>query len=159
TALIDAAGPRPTIVDTSGPGLLEAAQAGAHVLKPNAQELREATGHHCPLEGAAELLSLGAEVIFVSQGEDGLLVVSAEGSLHARLPHPLHGNPTGAGDAVVAAIAASIHDAGPRTWDVRETLRRAVAWSAAAVLMPQAGEIAAEHKKFYQDVQIREGNS
>jgi fructose-1-phosphate kinase PfkB-like protein len=34
----------PVIVDTSGPALLRAADAGAAVLKPNAAELAEATG-------------------------------------------------------------------------------------------------------------------
>jgi len=58
--------------------------------------------------------------------------------LHARLDTPLAGNPTGAGDAAVAACAV-LMDAGIR--DPEQILRRATAWSAAAVLMPLAGEI------------------
>lgn len=157
--LIAAAGPHPTIVDTSGPWLLEAARAGAHVLKPNDQELREATGRDSPIEGAVELLGLGAKIVFVSLGEEGLLAVSANEALHGRLPQALQGNPTGAGDAVVAAIASSISDSGTNPWDLHEALRRAVAWSAAAVLMPQAGEIAPDHEQFYHDVEISEGTS
>lgn len=157
--LIAAAGARPTIVDTSGPWLLEAARAGADVLKPNDQELREATGRDSPLEGAAELLGLGAKFVFISLGEDGLLAVSPNKSLHGRLPQALQGNPTGAGDAVVAAIASSIRDSGTERWDLPETLRRAVAWSGAAVLMPQAGEIAPEHEQLYHDVEISKGTS
>ncbi|UNK70780.1 PfkB family carbohydrate kinase [Microbacterium sp. H1-D42] len=58
--------------------------------------------------------------------------------LHARLGTPLAGNPTGAGDAAVAACAV-LMDAGIH--DPEQILRRATSWSAAAVLMPLAGEI------------------
>ncbi|MFE6996296.1 1-phosphofructokinase family hexose kinase [Microbacterium sp. NPDC057659] len=63
---------------------------------------------------------------------DDLLVVSA------RLPEALAGNPTGAGDAAVSA-AAVLLASGIR--DPEAILRRATAWSAAAVLMPLAGDI------------------
>ncbi|MEO7016972.1 MAG: 1-phosphofructokinase family hexose kinase, partial [Leifsonia sp.] len=52
--------------------------------------------------------------------------------------HPLHGNATGAGDAGVAAVASCL--AGGVT-DPETLLRRATAWSAAAVLAPLAGEL------------------
>ncbi|MGF2949369.1 1-phosphofructokinase family hexose kinase [Microbacterium alcoholitolerans] len=58
--------------------------------------------------------------------------------LRARLDTALAGNPTGAGDAAVAACAV-LMDAGIH--DPEQILRRATAWSAAAVLMPLAGEI------------------
>ncbi|MEJ1089123.1 PfkB family carbohydrate kinase [Microbacterium sp. Mu-80] len=58
--------------------------------------------------------------------------------LHARLDTALAGNPTGAGDAAVAACAV-LMDAGIH--DPEQILRRATSWSAAAVLMPLAGEI------------------
>src|SRR5690606_15128491 len=58
--------------------------------------------------------------------------------LRTRLDAPLAGNPTGAGDAAVAACAV-LMDVGIR--DPEQILRRATAWSAAAVLMPLAGEI------------------
>jgi fructose-1-phosphate kinase PfkB-like protein len=58
--------------------------------------------------------------------------------LQARLDTPRAGNPTGAGDAGVAACAV-LMGAGIR--DPERILRRATAWSAAAVLMPLAGDI------------------
>ncbi len=128
----------PTIVDTSGPALLRAAEAGAAVLKPNRAELIEATGLADPLAGAAEMLRRGAGLVLLSLGAEGMRVITARGVLSARLPHPLRGNPTGAGDAAVAACAALLSD-GVR--DPETILRRAVAWSAAAVLMPFAGDI------------------
>lgn len=126
------------IVDTSGPALLAAADAGATVLKPNEHELREATGIDDPLAGAAELLRRGAGLVLLSLGAEGMLAVTPDGIHRARLDAPLSGNPTGAGDAAVAACAV-LMDAGIRAPE--HILRRATAWSAAAVLMPLAGEI------------------
>jgi 1-phosphofructokinase family hexose kinase len=131
----------PAVIDASGAALLFAAQAGADVLKPNRQELAEATGLGDPVAGAAQLLDAGAGLVFVSLGEDGMLAMMQGGNapLYARLPLPLEGNPTGAGDAAVAAIACCLAEAHR---DIRAILRRATAWSAAAVLSPVAGEVA-----------------
>jgi len=126
------------IADTSGPALLAAADAGATVLKPNAAELAEATGIADPIAGACELLHRGASLVLLSRGADGMLAVTADEVVRARLVRPLAGNPTGAGDAAVAACAVLMAQ-GEK--DPTVLLRRATAWSAAAVLMPLAGEI------------------
>lgn len=131
------------IADTSGPALLAAADAGANVLKPNEHELVEATGHTDPIDGARDLLRRGASLVLLSRGADGLQAITAttDGGvrvLHARLDAPLAGNPTGAGDAAVAACAVLAADG---VTDPERIVRRATAWSAAAVLMPLAGEI------------------
>ena len=55
--------------------------------------------------------------------------------LHAAAPEVLGGNPTGAGDAVSAALAAGMVAGVP--WP--ERLAEAAALSAAAVSAPQAG--------------------
>lgn len=141
----------PVIVDTSGPLLLVAAQAGAALLKPNREELRAATGEADPLRGMATLLQLGAGSVLCSLGADGMLLGTASDPLEltgqrarrARLSETLAGNPTGAGDAAVAA-AASLAACGAALGD-SAVLRRATLWSAAAVLMPLAGEISARH--------------
>lgn len=148
----------PCVLDTSGPALLEAAAAGAALLKPNEHELREATGLGSPAAGAAELLRRGARRVLVSRGADGMFLADAARPgelLTARLPFALEGNPTGAGDAAVAAVAACLADAGPGAEPDPETLlRRAVAWSAAAVLTPAAGEISARHADLAETVTI-----
>lgn len=128
----------PAIVDTSGPTLLRAAEAGASVVKPNAAELVEATGIADPVAGARALLALGAGLVLLSRGADGMLAVTGDAVRQARLDAPLAGNPTGAGDAAVAACAV-LYAQGVRDPDL--VLRRATAWSAAAVPMPLAGEI------------------
>jgi len=129
----------PSVIDASGPALVMAAAAGANVLKPNAEELQTATGEADPIRGGEALLALGAGLVLVSLGADGMLALSARGDRwRARLPEPLRGNPTGAGDAAVAAVAAAITEGAE---EVPALLIRASAWSAAAVLMPLAGEI------------------
>jgi 1-phosphofructokinase family hexose kinase len=135
----------PTVIDTSGPGLLAAARAGATVLKPNRHELAEATGNDDPVRAASGLLQLGAQAVLVSLGEEGMLFIAAsepDRTWRARLPRVLTGNPTGAGDAAVAAVAVALATG---LTDTEAILRRATAWSAAAVLMPLAGEISPEH--------------
>lgn len=127
------------IVDTSSAGhLLTAADAGADVLKPNHHELLAAMGGGDVLTAARALANRGGSVVYASLGAAGLLRVPPEGDvLHALLRRTLVGNTTGAGDAAVAAIAASL--AAESTPE--DTLRLATAWSAAAVLHPLAGSI------------------
>jgi fructose-1-phosphate kinase PfkB-like protein len=152
----------PVVVDTSGPGILAAARAGAHVLKPNRHELAEVTGYDRPLEGAHALIDLGAGLVMVSLGADGLMLVGGgREPVSARLARSLRGNPTGAGDAAVAAIASALAsgaDLRGRTAAAaraREALaRRAVAWSASAVLMPLAGELSSKHEALSEDVVV-----
>ncbi len=144
----------PSVVDTSGPALLEAAKARATVLKPNRDELREATGEADPVAGARALIVLGAEWVVVTLGAEGMLVVCAGDPvtvLRARLPQALAGNATGAGDAAVAATAAAL--ASGQT-DPERVLRAATAWSAAAVLMPLAGEISPSHPELAERVLV-----
>lgn len=142
----------PSIVDTSGAPLLAAARAGATVLKPNRAELVEATGIDDPVAAARTLLEHGTRLVLLSLGAGGMLAVTADAEpLHARLPEVLAGNPTGAGDAAVAAasvlLACGVHDP-------ESLLRAAVAWSAAAVLEPVAGEISPAHVEFAERIDV-----
>ncbi|MHA7155322.1 1-phosphofructokinase family hexose kinase [Arthrobacter sp. TMN-50] len=133
----------PSIIDTSGEALLTAAEAGADVLKPNHHELQEATGAPTIDDGARALLDRGARAVVVSCGEQGMYLYRLdEPPLQATLPR-FEGNPTGAGDAAVAAIAVAL---GAGITSGETLLRLATAWSAAAVLMPGAGELDASYR-------------
>jgi tagatose 6-phosphate kinase len=127
----------PAIVDTGGPALLAAAEAGPAVVKPNAEELAAATGEPDLLDGARGLLARGAQRVVVSLGSAGMLAVSAGDAWRVRGVPGVHGNPTGAGDATVAALALAVTE-GCR-WP--EPLLRATALGAAAVLAGAAGEV------------------
>jgi tagatose 6-phosphate kinase len=125
----------PAIVDADGEPLRAALAAAPELVKPNAAELRAATGHDDPARGAAALRRAGAAAVVASLGPGGLLAVTGDGSWRALPPEVVAGNPIGAGDAAVAALAAGLVDRLP--WP--ERLREAVAVSAAAVLHPVAG--------------------
>jgi fructose-bisphosphate aldolase class II len=127
----------PVLVDTSGPALLAAARAGATILKPNLQELLEATGEADQELALTALQAMTGGLVVVSRGADGLSALSSAGrSVRAAVPGVV-GNPTGAGDAATAGLAAAIVD-GLAT---DEALAWASALGAAAVLHPVAGEV------------------
>jgi 1-phosphofructokinase family hexose kinase len=85
---------------------------------------------------AGELRAAGAQAVVVSLGEDGLLAVTGEGAWRARPTAVAGGNPTGAGDAVVAGLAFGLAEG--RGWPDR--LRQAAALGAATAAAPVAGE-------------------
>ena len=124
------------IVDTSGAGLLLAAELGADLIKPNRQEAMQATDTDSPELAVAELLALGAKAVLLSDGEDGALLARSSGVLRAKAPVQ-SGNPTGAGDAMVAVAAIGMqqgqHD--------RQLLEQSVAAGALAVTESVAGVI------------------
>ncbi|MEV0623225.1 1-phosphofructokinase family hexose kinase [Nonomuraea sp. NPDC050404] len=126
----------PAIVDADGAPLRHAPAGRPAILKPNAEELARAVPGGTPAEGAQALRGRGAAAVVVSMGADGLLAVTGEGTFSARMPYTVLGNPTGAGDSLVAGLALGLVEAVP--WP--ERLRRAAALGAAAVATPVAGE-------------------
>lgn len=142
------------VLDVSGVHLTRALAAGPDLVKPNRVEAAVSLsslgrGDVPSVPGAARaLVASGARAAVVSDGTDGLVLVheSLGGglALRARLPRPLAGNPTGAGDALTASLAADLGregdlPVGRDAWAA--ALRRGVAWSAAAVLQPVAGAV------------------
>ena len=138
----------PVILDAEGPALLCGAAAGAAIVKPTLAELEAALGRSLSGPGGAdraaaacaagELLAAGAGAAVVSLGGDGLLAVTREGIWHAAPPGPVPGNPTGAGDAVVAGLVHGLVLGRP--WADR--LRHAAALGTAAAAAPVAGQFA-----------------
>ncbi|MFC6595068.1 1-phosphofructokinase family hexose kinase [Kitasatospora paranensis] len=126
----------PTVLDADGPALTAALAAGPTVVKPNAAELLAATGSTDVATAAEALRGRGADTVVASLGPDGLYAATPEGGWRCTPPVRVTGNPTGAGDAAVAALAAGLQ-AGA-AWPA--VLPDAVALSAAAVLAPQAGD-------------------
>lgn len=161
----------PSVIDATGPALLDAATAGATLVKPNRQELQESTGEADPVRAATLLLERGARSVLVSLGAEGMLFLSANdpgAAWYARLPRALRGNATGAGDAAVAAAAAifsgiftaAVSNVPTKTptseqVDPLTMLTLATSWSAAAVLMPLAGEISNLHTTLATQLIIR----
>jgi 1-phosphofructokinase/tagatose 6-phosphate kinase len=148
-----------TILDTSGQ-LLVAAAGSSDVLKPNREELHQATGLPDPEAGAGLLLDRGAQAVVVSAGPEGMDLFLPGGAWRATPPIQVQGNPTGAGDAAVAALAAGLLAATALDQALPATLASAVALSAAAVLMPTAGEVdLSAYRRFLPDVNVKQTNA
>jgi len=126
----------PVLLDTSGEPLRRGIAARPDIVKPNADELAELTGAHDPAQATRDVRRRGAHAVVASLGTEGLLARTPEGDWRAAPPRPVRGNPTGAGDCVVAGLLSGLIERLP--WP--ERLRRAVALSAASVVAVAAGE-------------------
>ena len=133
----------PVVLDAGGTALRHGAAAGPAIVKPNLTELQDAvrrrlTGRAATARAAGELRDAGAGAVVVSLGGDGLLAVTGDGTWHAAAPGRVAGNPTGAGDAVVAGLAHGLVLGRP--W--AERLKHAAALGTAAVAASAAGQFA-----------------
>ncbi|MCZ4510718.1 1-phosphofructokinase family hexose kinase [Streptomyces sp. ActVer] len=126
----------PVLLDTSGEPLRRGIAARPDIVKPNTDELAELTGSHDPSQATRDARRRGAHSVVASLGAEGLLARTPDGDWRAAPPRAVRGNPTGAGDSVVAGLLSGLVERLP--WP--ERLSRAVALSAATVLAPVAGE-------------------
>ena len=141
----------PVVVDTQGPWLLSALAAGATVVKPNVHELAATTGDDDPVRAARTLARSADATVVASLGAEGVVAATATGVWGARPAAVLAGNPTGAGDALVAGLARGLlRDPGAALHPER-LLHDAVALSAAAVLSPEAGDVDPDHHREQRD--------
>ncbi|WP_084958661.1 1-phosphofructokinase [Thermoactinospora rubra] len=121
-------------VDTSGPALECALAAGPALIKPNREELAEATGRQLyrlgdVVEAAEKLRAAGARTVLASLGRDGALLVQEDGVWYGEAPVTEPRSAVGAGDALLAGFLAA------GAWGPA-ALAEALAWSAAAVELP-----------------------
>ena len=114
TAALRAKGAR-ILLDTSGLPLTCALESAAlpDVVKPNREELADWLGRALPdtaalLDAAHELRGRGVALVVISAGEDGAIFVSGEGAITAKLTIGDIASTVGAGDAMVAGIAAAL---------------------------------------------------
>lgn len=102
------------IADTSGEALRFAVKEGVYLLKPNLGELSSLAGKeeiNINMIGsvANELISKGScEVLVVSMGAAGAMLVTAEDSYHITAPAVKRKSTVGAGDSMVAGIVLSL---------------------------------------------------
>ncbi len=131
----------PVIVDTHGAALLEALAAGCDVVKPNADELEQVTGMADPTPAARELADRHGTAVVASLGSAGVVAALPSGTWAAYPDAPVSGNPTGAGDALVAGLARGLARDVTALEHPEDWLRDAVALATAAVRAPTAGDI------------------
>lgn len=124
------------VVDTSGPALAAALRAGVYLIKPSLRELQELTGRELSQDGARrdaarQLIDQGgAEVVALSLGEEGALLVTAKEAWRARALDVEVASTIGAGDSFLAALVWAL--SGGKQHE--DALRHAMAAGAAALL-------------------------
>ena len=124
-------------VDSSGGPMAAAVAARPHLVKPNHEELAELVGHDLPTLGdvhaaALDLVTGGVDVVAVSLGGDGALLVTADELVHASATITTPLSTVGAGDCMLAGLLHGL-SAGLGAVDA---LSGAVTWGAAAVTLP-----------------------
>lgn len=124
------------IVDTSGPALQAVASEGLFLLKPNLGELCALVGvkdlEMNQIDDAAlELINKGqCEVVVVSLGPQGALLVTKDGFEHIPAPIVQKRSTVGAGDSMVAGMTFALSQNKP----YREVVQRGVACGSAATM-------------------------
>lgn len=126
----------PTLIDSSGPPVFQAVEAGLDILKMNRDEfystfsLLPSSWDELVQAARSAAAQLGIRHLIVTCGADGILAFTPEGDFHAVAPLQAAVNAAGAGDAVSAALAWRLAQADE--W--RDALRWGAAVSAAVVL-------------------------
>jgi 6-phosphofructokinase 2 len=102
------------VLDTSGHALAEALKVGVYLFKPSLRELRDLTGQalldeDTQVAAAQQLIQSGqAEIVAVSLGEAGAMVVSADQVWQARAIKVDVQTTIGAGDSFVGGMVWSL---------------------------------------------------
>ncbi len=126
------------VLDTSGPALAAAMNAGITLIKPNLRELRELTGQeladetswHAACAGLVASEQVGA--IALTLGDQGALLVSRDGALRAPAIPIAVASAVGAGDSFLGAMVWAL--ASGR--NLEDAFRYGVAAGSAALLTP-----------------------
>lgn len=125
-------------VDTAGPALKAALAEGVTLIKPNLMELTEFVS--APLESDAERIAAcralaaggGAEIVALTLGGDGALLVTARQAWRAQPLSVEVASAVGAGDSFLGGLVASL----ARGNGLEQAFRMAVAAGSAATLRP-----------------------
>jgi 6-phosphofructokinase 2 len=124
------------IIDSSGKPLELAVKEGVYLLKPNISELCSLAGKEC-LElyevddAAMEIIRKGeSEVIVVSLGPSGALLVTKDGYEHIPAPTVKKQTTVGAGDSMVAGMVFKLMQGAP----IKEVVQFGVACGTAATM-------------------------
>lgn len=147
---------KPVIFDSSGAAFAAGLRAGPDVVKPNQHELEGFLNTRLPtfgdLKRAARRLhdEYGVGVV-VSAGAEGAIAVLGNTAYHIPALNVPVVNPAGAGDALVAGLAAAIAQGQP----LEEGLRLGVAAATAVVITPGTADCRREDvERFLPDVQL-----
>ncbi|WP_406543795.1 1-phosphofructokinase [Pseudobutyrivibrio sp.] len=133
------------ILDTSGKLLIEAVEEIPFMIKPNIDEIAMLTGRKISVDeegffeeviyAAKQIRDKGVEIVVVSLGADGSLMVCADGVYRGIVPKIDAVNTVGCGDSMIAGFALSFSQGLTFT----EALKKASAISAASAMTEETG--------------------
>ncbi|WP_316569171.1 1-phosphofructokinase [Neobacillus sp. YIM B06451] len=144
------------ILDTSGGLLKEGIKACPTIIKPNREEVEALLNISVDdfvalVDGAKRLQQKGIEMVVVSLGKEGALLVTEDAVYHGKPPKLNPVNTVGSGDSMVAAFAVGL----ARNLPVEDMLRYAISVSAANTLTMTTGSFKEEDRQnLYHQVTI-----
>ena len=159
-ALLAKQGSRRIIIDSSGPALRAAIEAGVYLIKPSLNEFRELTGGDGPLDAEADwiaacrrLVDRGqVEVVALTLGERGALLVTRDQMLRAQALAIKPVSIVGAGDSFLGAMIWSLAEGHA----LETAFRYGVAAGSAALLVPGTELCRREDvERLIEDVRVR----
>ncbi|MGM0370627.1 MAG: 1-phosphofructokinase [Bacillota bacterium] len=143
-------------LDTSETPLRLALQANPTLIKPNVRELEEIRGKELSfselISVSQELVASGIEIVVVSRGAKGALLVTEEGVWQATPPQVEVKSTVGAGDSMVGALAVAYLGGNSAS----DMIQSAVAMSVATILLPgsKVGDVTGI-KKWIDKVEVK----
>lgn len=145
------------VLDTSGPALAAALAEGVYLVKPSLRELRDFTGQPLASEpewraAAQQIIRDGqAQVVALSLGEQGALLVTAERTWRAPSLPVQVASAIGAGDSFVGGLIWALN----RDADLEQAFRYGMAAGAAALLTAGTALCQpADVERLYHEVQL-----
>lgn len=145
-----------TVLDSDGEPLRHGIEAGPYLVKPNLAELKWLAGfelddENAVLEYCGRLLGNGVEVVVVSLGRGGAMMVTRKGAWRGTVP-AVSENTVGAGDSMVAGILIGIVQSRP----LEEVFRTGLACGVSAVMNPGPGLCEPEtYKEAYPKIEVQ----
>ena len=146
------------VLDTSGAALRAGIGDGVHLIKPSLGEFESLVGRKLPLAteqetAARDLVASGAaEIVALTLGRDGALLVTPERSLRLTPPQVPVKSATGAGDSFLAAMTLGL----AQGRSVEDAFAYGMAAGAAAVLSAGTGLSQREDvERLYKEIQER----
>jgi 6-phosphofructokinase 2 len=126
------------VLDTSGPPLKHALDLGVYLVKPSLSEFSDLVDQGSPDHAACLAAARGlvvngkAEIVALTLGADGAMLVSRDVALYAKPPPVTVLGTVGAGDSFLGLLVLSI----TRGLSLPDAFRQAVAAGSAALLSP-----------------------
>lgn len=145
------------ILDASGDLLKEGIKALPTMIKPNSEEMENLlsvsiNNEEEVIKNAIKLRESGIELVVVSLGSDGALLVCKDGVYHGKPPKIEVVNTVGCGDSMVAAFAVAME----RGYSNIDSLKYAISISAANAMTFSTGSFNSEDvDNIFENTQIK----